>query len=235
MLSPEIQAAVDEIRRNKSLVQSLQSERDLWKQTAMDAQGKLAQIAQAAGMSAEDKAALQAELVDLDHLNDELEGAAHANVVDTAAPEVIAPTVLERDPDAPRPDPLAGTGQNGTVPLMPNSAFDPNPQGAAAGQPQTIETAGGFVIGGGGQISRAPGSDPASPSSSLVAAEPAPVEPVAADPAPVVPVDPAPVEQGVAPVEGAAAEGAPAGLDPVPNADPVPASPDGTDSQKAPA
>jgi len=177
MLSPEVQAQADEIRRNRSLVKSLQAERDLWKSKAMDSQGKLDALSHKDEMSDEDRAEIKRQAAELDALNDELEGAAQDNVTaDTGAQAggVVAPTVLERDADASRADPMPGTGQNGTVPLMPNSAFDPDPtgsRGVGAGQPnqpKAIETPGGFVIAGGGGVSRAPGSDPASPSSSLV-------------------------------------------------------------------
>jgi hypothetical protein len=90
-------------------------------------------------------------------------------------PGYIEPTPPPTDASAPRPDPIEGTGQNGSVPLMPNLAFDPtggNAPGAGdAGQPQQpapIETSGGFVVAGGGSTQRAPGSRPESPSSSLV-------------------------------------------------------------------
>lgn len=159
-LSPEIQSAVDEIRRNRSLVKSLQAERDLWKQTALDAQAKIA----ATALSPDDKAALQREIGDLDALSDELEGASAANTVGPVGAEAGSePVAPPNDPFAPRPDPLPGTGQNGPVPLMPNSAFDPNPTASVdagnagqPGQPAAIETAGGFIIGGGGVAVRAP-------------------------------------------------------------------------------
>lgn len=62
------------------------------------------------------------------------------------------------------------------APLMPNLAFDPagtntSPPPPGAGQPQqapAIETAGGFVVAGGGATQRAPGSDPQNPSSTVV-------------------------------------------------------------------
>lgn len=75
----------------------------------------------------------------------------------------------------------------GSQPMMPNMAFDPDPTGgsragAAAGQPTqpaAIETAGGFVVQGGGTTQRAPGSSPESPSSSQVV----PLDPEAKAPA----------------------------------------------------
>jgi hypothetical protein len=78
-------------------------------------------------------------------------------------PGFVDPTPPPNDPEAPRPDPIAGTGQNGTVPLMPNLAFDPgagnSPAAGGSGQPEqppAIETAGGFVVSGGGGVQRAP-------------------------------------------------------------------------------
>lgn len=177
MLSPEVQAQADEIRRNKSLVKSLQAERDLWKSKAGDAYSKLEALAGKDQMSDEDREEIKRQSAELDALNDELEGAAQDNVTagaDAGAGGVVAAVPPEYNVDAPRPDPLPGTGQNGTVPLMPNSSFDPDPtktRGVGDGQPnqpQAIETAGGYVISGGGSVARAPGSDPASPSSSLV-------------------------------------------------------------------
>lgn len=181
-LSPEVQAQADEIRRNKSLVKSLQGERDLWKQKAGEAYGKLDELAGKSKMSDEDRDEIKRQSAELDALNDELEGAAHENTSpsqDGASGGqpvgVVEPVPPPNDPEAPRPDPIAGTGNNGTVPLMPNMAFDPaggvKPPPGDAGQPNqapTIETAGGFVVSGGGNTARAPGSRPESPSSSVV-------------------------------------------------------------------
>lgn len=179
MLSPELQQQADEIRRNKSLVKALQAERDLWKQKAGEAQDKLDDLAGKSKMSDEDREEIKRQSAELDALNDELEGAAHENVQPEPAggngSAPVEPVPPPDDPGAPRPDPIAGTGNNGTVPLMPNMAFDPaggvKPPPGDAGQPNqapTIETAGGFVVSGGGNTARAPGSRPESPSSSMV-------------------------------------------------------------------
>lgn len=191
-LSKEVQAAVDEIRRNKSLTQSLLAANRLQGEKIAALQAKIDAIPVDTGISQEDKDALQREVGELDQMNDELESAVKANTspegaqVGTMPQPRIDPIPPEHDPDAPRPDPLPGTGQNGTVPLMPNSAFDPDPTGARgrgdAGQPNqpaAIETAGGFVVAGGGSTSRAPGSSPESPSSTLVV----PTDPDAKGPA----------------------------------------------------
>lgn len=95
----------------------------------------------------------------------------------------IPPVGTEGHPTEPltQGDVLAANGPanhpaGGSQPMMPNMAFDPDPTGgsraaAAAGQPAqpaAIETAGGFVVQGGGTTQRAPGSSPESPSSSQV-------------------------------------------------------------------
>jgi hypothetical protein len=197
-ISPELQAQADEIRRNKSLVKSLQAERDLWKGKAMDSQSKLDEMSKKDEMSDEDREELRRQRDELDALNDELEGAAQENT----KPEPIAggaqdggsvnqpPKVeaepIPTDPEAERPDPLPGTARGDGAPLMPNMAFDPDPTGnkgkGDAGQPNqspAIETAGGFVVSGGGTTQRAPGSMPDSPSSSQVV----PIDPDAKAPA----------------------------------------------------
>lgn len=198
-LSPEVQAQADEIRRNKSLVKSLQAERDLWRSKAMDAQGQLDTLAGKREMSAEDREELKRQAAELDALNDELEGAAQDNTkpepiaggaggaTDTPAPAKVEAEPIPDDASAARPDPLPGTARGDGAPLMPNMAFDPDPTGnkgvGDAGQPnqaQAIETPGGFVVSGGGSTQRAPGSDPASPSSTLVVPDGDPV-PVAAE------------------------------------------------------
>lgn len=194
-LSPEVQSAVDEIRRNKSLVKSLQAERDLWKQKANDAQAKLDEIANVAKMSDEDRKAIKDASAEMDALNDELEGAAQENVKPETGAIAAAPAEPKPDPQAEyrdmTPAELAdargeakgasdsmGSANPPAVegaPLMPNLAFNPAGSGSPAApagdgqpaQPAAIETAGGFVVAGGGSTQRAPGSRPESPSSSL--------------------------------------------------------------------
>lgn len=192
-LSQEMQATADEIRRNKSLVKSLQAERDLWKGKAMDAQEKLADLSDKDELSEEDRTEMRRQRDELDALNDELEGAAQENTKpegsDSSGGEQggneknkrIPPVGEEGHPtDAPTSGEVldrngpANQPAGGTVPLMPNMAFDPDPtgnRGVGSGQhaqPAAIETAGGFVVSGGGTTQRAPGSDPVSPSSTLV-------------------------------------------------------------------
>lgn len=109
--------------------------------------------------------------------------------------ENIKPVGDEGHPTEPltQGDVLAANGPanhpaGGSQPMMPNSAFDPDPTGATRSggettgqpaQPAAIETAGGFVIQGGGTTQRAPGSSPESPSSSQVV----PLDPDAKAPA----------------------------------------------------
>jgi hypothetical protein len=195
-LSPEVQAQADEIRRNKSLVKSLQAERDLWKNKANESAAALAAMSHKDEMSEEDRAELKRQRDELDALNDELEGAAQENTrpepigaqagSQPEQPAKVEAEPIPTDPEAPRPDPLPGTARGDGVPLMPNMAFDPDPTGSKgkgdAGQPNqapAIETAGGFLVSGGGTTQRAPGSSPESPSSSQVV----PMDPDAKAPA----------------------------------------------------
>lgn len=194
-VSREVQLAVDEIHRERDALTAARKANDLLASQLSDQAGQVADLKSqvsalkvGAPLSDDDKKAL------LDAVNgvgdavneagettDKLAVAVPANVDTSSAPAVptqggvIAATPPPNDPDAPRPDPIAGTGQNGTVPLMPNMAFDPaggvNHGPGDAGQPNqqaAIETAGGFVVSGGGSTARAPGSKPESPSSSLV-------------------------------------------------------------------
>lgn len=193
-VSREVQLAVDEIHRDRDALSAARKANDLLASQLSDQAGQVADLKSqvsalkvGAPLSDDDKKAL------LDAVNgvgdavneagettDKLADAVPANVAtspaDGAAPVgPVPPTPPEHNIDAPRPDPIAGTGQNGTVPLMPNLAFDPaggvNHGPGDAGQPNqppAIETAGGFVVSGGGSTARAPGSLPESPSSSVV-------------------------------------------------------------------
>lgn len=199
MLSPEVQAAVDEIRRNRSLTQSLSSERDLWKKKAQELQSQIdAMASKSSGMSDEDRKALEDSTREIDELNDELEGAAKANTAPSSGANGADEPKQYEDPQAKYKDMTPAEiadargqeKQSGDVapsmtptevppaPLMPNLAFNPNGSGNPApdgdgqpAQPRAIETAGGFVISGGGSTQRAPGSRPESPSSSLIVPE----------------------------------------------------------------
>lgn len=193
-ISPEVKMAVDEIHRDRDALSAAQKANSLQASQIADSQGQIAdlknQIAalQPGHLSDEDKQALLdavngagETLSAAAETNDKLADAVPANVDTSSAPTgaqaggPVAPTPPPNDPSAARPDPIAGTGQNGTVPLMPNMAFDPtggvNHGPGDAGQPNQpppIETAGGFVVSGGGTTARAPGSQPESPSSSVV-------------------------------------------------------------------
>lgn len=189
-ISHEVKLAVDEIHRDRDALSAAQKANSLQASQIADSQGQISdlknQIAalQPGHLSDEDKEALLDAVNGVGETigaaaetNDKLADAVPANVsAPPAAPAgPIAATPPPSDPSAPRPDPIAGTGQNGTVPLMPNMAFDPtggvNHGPGDAGQPNQpapIETAGGFVVSGGGSTARAPGSVPESPSSSVV-------------------------------------------------------------------
>lgn len=162
-ISPETKSVVDEIRRNQSLTKALQAERDLWKSKAMDAQSKLDEVADKDEMSDEDREAIRAAVAELDSLNDELEGAAQENTKPEGNGSPAPSGGHDYDPEIQ------------SAPLMPTSAFDPDPTGnrgvgdaGQPNQPRAIETPGGFVTAGGGATHRAPGSFPDSPSSSVV-------------------------------------------------------------------
>lgn len=193
-VSREVQLAVDEIHRERDALTAARKANELLAGQLSDQAGQVADLKSqvsalkvGAPLSDDDKKAL------LDAVNgvgdavneagettDKLADAVPANVDTTSAPTaaqggIVAPTPPPNDASAPRPDPIAGTGQNGTVPLMPNMAFDPtggvNHGPGDAGQPNQappIQTAGGFVVSGGGTTARAPGSLPESPSSSVV-------------------------------------------------------------------
>lgn len=202
-LSPEVQAAVDEIRRNKSLTQSLMDANSLLGEQIAALKAKVDAIPTKQEMSAEDKKALQDEVAALDELNDRMESAVKANTNAGSAGgggDGAAAPEPKPDPQAEfkqmTPDQLAdargqqkeagpaegidnGPGNPPAIegaPLMPNVAFNPAgvntprpaPGDGQPNQPEAIETAGGFVIAGGGSTQRAPGSRPESPSSSVV-------------------------------------------------------------------
>lgn len=179
------------------------------------AQAKLDAIPVNRELSEEDKAALKAAFDEvaeakdsLTETHEELKGAAVENTETSGAAsggssdaggdpkkENIKPVGDEGHPTEPltQGDVLAANGPanhpaGGSQPMMPNSAFDPDPTGATRSggettgqpaQPAAIETAGGFVIQGGGTTQRAPGSSPESPSSSQVV----PLDPDAKAPA----------------------------------------------------
>jgi hypothetical protein len=178
-LSPQVRAAVDEIRRSQSLIQSLEAERDLWKSQAEDARNKMQEMASKQELSAEDRQELEAAVASLDELNDRLEGAAQANTkpepAAVSSDQKAAKTAQEEAEERGRQH-AEGSKPVEPVqaPLMPTLAFDPSggnqapPGDGQPAQPGAIETAGGFVIQGGATTQRAPGSRPESPSSSLV-------------------------------------------------------------------
>lgn len=195
-VSREVQMAVDEIHRDRDALSAARKANELLASQLSDQAGQVSDLKSqvsalkvGAPLSDDDKKALLDAVNGVgDSINeagetsDKLADAVPANVATSPAGNSgmanggpVPPTPPEHNIDAPRPDPIAGTGQNGTVPLMPNMAFDPsggiNHGPGDAGQPNqppAIETAGGFVVSGGGTTARAPGSKPESPSSSVV-------------------------------------------------------------------
>lgn len=177
MISPEVKMAVDEIHRERNALAAAAKANELQAAQIADLNAKIAALPVGTPLSEDDKKALLDAVNEAGDTSDALAVAVPANVdgalTVTGAP--TAPTPPPSDPDAPRPDPIAGTGQSGTVPLMPNSAFDPSAginrgvgDAGQPNQPKPIETVGGFVIAGGGSVQRAPGSRADSPSSTLV-------------------------------------------------------------------
>lgn len=194
-VSKEVKAAVDQIRKDKDVISSMRKADDVRDQQLADLK---AQLADHPSLSDEDKKALTDAVGDIQGTNDELGGAVTANTSPDdagSAPNVsgqVAPVGHDDHPTEPPTsgDVLSVNGPanhpaGGSAPLMPTSAFDPSPgmaSGASDGQPaqaKAIETAGGFVVSGGGTTQRAPGSSPESPSSSLVV----PLDPDAKGPA----------------------------------------------------
>lgn len=191
--------------RDKQLADAISARKDAEDKMA-DLQAKLDAIPVRQELSQEDKDALMhafdeaseaqsnaSDVLDTaKETHDELKDAVPANVepssgqLDGLQPAKVEAEPIPDDPEGARPDPLPGTARGDGAPLMPNMAFDPDPTGARgkgdAGQPNqpaAIETAGGFVVSGGGTTQRAPGSMPDSPSSSQVV----PVDPDAKAPA----------------------------------------------------
>lgn len=177
-VSKEVQMAVDEIRRERDALRAAAKANELQAAQLADLRGQVSALQAGAPLSEDDKKALLDAINEAGETNEAISAAVPANVPAVGvipANGPVPPTPPEHNPDAPRPDPIVGTGQNGTVPLMPNMAFDPSagnrPVASDGGQPQqapVIETAGGFVVSGGGNTARAPGSKPESPSSSVV-------------------------------------------------------------------
>jgi len=184
-VSREVQLAVDEIHRERDALRAAAKANDLLAGQLLDLRHQVSVLQVGAPLSDDDKKALLDAVNEAGETNEKLAVAVPANVAPAkgglqagVGPAPVPPTPPEHNPDAPRPDPIAGTGQNGTVPLMPNMAFDPtggvNHGPGDAGQPNQaapIETAGGFVVSGGGNTARALGSKPESPSSSVVVPE----------------------------------------------------------------
>ena len=197
--------AADKLR-DQALADALAARKDAEAKMA-ELQAKIDAIPVRQELSQEDKDALQhafdeasdaqttaGDAIDqAKETHDELKEAvpANADVPAQSGGPVDQPAKVEAEPiptdaNAERPDPLPGTARGDGAPLMPNMAFDPDPTGnkgpGTAGQPNqpaAIETAGGFVVSGGGTTQRAPGSMPDSPSSSQVV----PLDPDAKAPA----------------------------------------------------
>lgn len=189
MISKEVQMAVDEIHRERDALAAAKKATEL-QGSQIAEQGKqiddlksqIESLKAGSTLSTDDKQALldavnEAQTTNeaAQQTNSELATAVPANVdasVPPGAAVIVEPVPPPNDPGAPRPDPIPGTGQNGTVPLMPNLAFDPAgdnaPPPASAGQPNqpaAIETSGGFVVSGGGAVQRAPGTPDVHPMS----------------------------------------------------------------------
>jgi len=186
-VSKEVQDVLDKARAAQTYrkstdaaMQALKMQNEEQAKQLADLTAKLQALPTSAPISDEDKAALIEAAGDLDSAISDQTQSIEALKTDIPA-NVGVPSAV---PDAPGPAPSSDVGLTVAnranppaevpAPLMPNMAFDPNPSGisgAGAGQPgqsPAIETAGGFVVSGGDSTQRAPGSEPANPSSSVV-------------------------------------------------------------------
>lgn len=169
-VSKEVQDAVDQIRRDKDLISSMRKADEVRDRQAAEQKERIHSLEVGEPLSAENKQALIDAVGDMRDVNGVLADAVPANTdkPDGAPPAETQVREVPRSDDgkalpvaAPAPDAAA-------APLMPNMAFDPAAGNAGqAGHAPAIETPGGFVVAGGGSVSRAVGSLPESPSSSV--------------------------------------------------------------------
>lgn len=211
-ISKEVSDAVDQIRRDKDLISSMRAADEVRDQQAAAAQEKIHSLEAGAPLSAEDKQALVDAVSGMRDVNGALTGAVLANV-DQPNPVDTPPETQIRD--VPRSDdgkalPIAAPVADAPpAPLMPNMAFDPT--AGNAGHPDhvpSVETPGGFVVAGGGSVSRAVGSLPESPSSTVAV----PADPEAKAPGGPAVVGPDGVATAIPP--GGEASADPAKVDP---------------------
>lgn len=223
-VSKEVQDVLDKARAAQTYrkstdaaMQALKMQNEEQAKQLADLTAKLQALPTSAPISDEDKAALIEAAGDLDAAISDQTQSIDALKTDIPA-NVPPPSVSDVSAPASAPAPASDVGltvanranppADVPAPLMPNMAFNPNPSGisgAGAGQPgqsPAIETAGGFVVSGGDSTQRAPGSEPANPSSSVVV----PADPDAKGPASTADVaknglDGAPTG-GVAPLGG---------------------------------
>lgn len=205
-LSPEVKAAIEKIRQDSDLIASMRKADEIRDKQLADLQAQVDALKAQSHVSDEDRQALADALADARDTHDELAAAVPANTDDKSAG---AGSTRSTPTGAGAIDGPSASDGGAQVPLMPNSSFDPAggaaPPPAAAGQPNqphAVETAGGFVISGGGAVSRAP--DPVD----APADNPAPADASAVQPEPVA-VAPA-TEPPVADLEPASPPDAPA-------------------------
>lgn len=171
-LSPEVKAAIEKIRQDNDLIASMREANKIRDKQLADLQAQVDAFKAQSHISDDDRQALADALADVRDTHDELTVAVPANTENKGD---VGNSGRSTPADGGQIDGPSASDGGAPVPLMPNSSFDPAggvaPPPAAAGQPnqpRAIETAGGFVIAGGGSTSRAPGSFPDSPSSSVV-------------------------------------------------------------------
>jgi hypothetical protein len=146
MLDREVQDAVDKIHKTQSLTDSLVAADVLRDKQIADLKAQIAAIPAGTALSDEDKAALLEATNNIDAVNAKLQTAIPANTETTAGPLVVPAAegaILVADPNAPRPDPLPGTGAPPSLPSPPPAAVvvpepDPIPLDMNGNPPLTV-------------------------------------------------------------------------------------------------
>ena len=161
-VSAEVQKILDDVEQNKSIVASVDLGMKALQQQVADLQNQIAN--QTPSLSAEDKAALASAASDLESSISTLQSDIPANTQGgsgsggSTAPPLVPPVGADGAPTG-----MPGSAEQaiangpsnhpagGSQPLMPTSAFDPNPTATAAaavgGPPSNVvPTPGGFVV-----------------------------------------------------------------------------------------
>lgn len=135
MIDQEVQTALDKIRQTQSLAQSIVAADKLRDQQIADLKAQIAAIPVGTALSAEDKAALVDTANAIDDVNAALASAIPANTnIGSGSVGVPPASSDETNPDgSPKPQPLAGTGDQPQMPGVPVAApAAPAPAAAAS-------------------------------------------------------------------------------------------------------